>query len=146
MDLIITANLGRLRAFRVKPSSDPARDNKVVEEIETPPLQMSPHGISDLTSDQAGRFSADGGPGMSHGEAHGLAKEEERRLITQLAEGIDALLSAERPGRWGLALPKTINARVVSALHSKSAPKDNRSQDLSKLSANEVGKRFGVIR
>ena len=145
MDLIITANLGRMRAFRVKPSADPARENKVVEEIDTPPMTLAPHGISELTSDQAGRFNADGGPGMSHGEPHNLEREEERRLITQLAENIDSLLSTEKPGGWALALPSAINGRVMGAMNLKSLPVENRPQDLSKLPANEIGKRFGVL-
>ena len=33
MRLIITADLGRMRAFRVKPSDDPTRDNYVVQEM-----------------------------------------------------------------------------------------------------------------
>lgn len=144
MELIITANLGRMRAFRVKPSADPARANRVVEEIDTPPLHLAPHSIGDISSDQAGRFNADGGPGMSHGEPHGLEQEEERRLISQLAENIDTLVSEEKPQRWGLALPRAINARVVSNMSTQS-PNDNRSQDLSKLPANVIGKRFGVI-
>ena len=82
---------------------------------------------------------------MSHGEPHGVEQEEESRLISQLAENIDILLSGEKPGSWGLALPKAINARVVSAMTSKSAPVENRPKDLSKLPANDIGKRFGVI-
>lgn len=146
MELLITANLGRIRAFRVKPSADPARDNKVVEEIDTPPLRLTPHSISDLTSDQSGRFSADGGPGMSHGEPHGIELEEERRLITQLSQIIHNLVTSEHPESWGLALPKTISARVLSGLPARTLPPvDHRTQDLCKLPANEIGKRFGVL-
>ena len=147
MRIIITADLGRLRAFRVKPSDDQTRDNYVVQEIETAPLEHTPQSISELTSDQAGRFSSDGSGGMSHGEAHGIEREEERRLIAQLAERIGGVIDSEKPVGWFLAAPQTINARLlegIPAAHQKTL-RENRSQDLSKVAANDLGKRFGVL-
>lgn len=147
MRLIITADLGRLRAFRVNPSDDQTRDNYVVQEIKTPPLEHTPQSISEITSDQAGRFSSDGSGGMSHGEAHGLEREEERRLIAQLAERIGGVIDSEKPAGWFLAAPQTINARLlegIPAAHHKTL-RENRTQDLSKVAANELGKRFGVL-
>ena len=147
MRLIITADLGRMRAFRVKPSDDPTRDNYVVQEIETPPLEHTPQSISELTSDQAGRFKSDGSQGMSHGEAHGLEREEERRLIAQLAKNIGSVVDSEKPVGWFLAAPQTINARLLDGIPAalQKTLRENRTQDLAKLSANDLGKRFGVI-
>ena len=76
MDLIITANLGRMRAFRVKPSADPARNNRVVEEIDTPPLQLAPHSISEIASDQAGRFSAEVAPACRTASPTALSRKK----------------------------------------------------------------------
>ena len=147
MRLIITADLGRLRAFRVKPSDDQTRDNCVVQEIKTEPLENTPQPIGAITTDQAGRFRSDGSQGMSHGEAHGLEREEERRLIAQLAERIGGVIDSEKPAGWFLAAPQAINARLlegIPAAHHKTL-RENRAQDLSKLAANELGKRFGLI-
>ena len=147
MRLLITANLGRLRAFRVLPSDDPTRSNYVVQELETAPLELVPQTISELASDQAGRFNSDGSEGMSRGEAHGLEREEERRLIAQLAERIGGVIDTESPAGWFLAAPKSINARLLEGLGSERQRtlRENRAQDLCKLGGNELGKRFGVL-
>ena len=145
MRLIITADLGRLRAFQVTSSEDPAREF-VIREIDTPALEHTPQSIGEIATDQAGRFSSDGSGGMSRGEAHGLAREEERRLIAQLAGRITALIGSEKPAGWMLAAPKSINARLLEGIggaHQKTL-RENRAQDIAKLPAKEIGKRFGI--
>lgn len=144
--ILVSADLGRFRAFRVvSPEAIGRAGNNQIHELETPGLEQTPESIGSLTSDQSGRFPADGNPGMSNGEATGIALEEERRSIGHLAKKIDQLILAEKPQSWKLAAPKKINARLVDQLSPEARERlvDNLHLDLSKMPANEIGKRFG---
>lgn len=145
--IIICTNTGRLRAFRITQSETTLEATNQISEFANDEFDDGPQRISELASDQAGRFSSDGSPGMSRGEAHGLEREEERRLIAQLAEKIRDLVRKENPGSWKLAAPQTINARILEALDPSvlASLAGNEKHDFTKLPTLEVGRRFGAI-
>ena len=145
--IIICTNTGRLRAFRVTQSETSVEPQNQISEFANVQFDDGPQRVGEIASDQAGRFSSDGSPGMSRGEAHGLEREEERRLITQAAERVSALVKEEQPERWQLAAPQTINARILEALDPgvRSTMSGNEKHDFTKLPTLEVGRRFGVI-
>jgi hypothetical protein len=63
-----------------------------------------------LTTDSAGRFKRDGGQpsGAGYGERHGIAREEEKRLIRSTARTIVSVLRKERCQGWYLAAPEAL--------------------------------------
>lgn len=146
--IIICTNAGRLRAFRVTQSETQVEPNNQISEIASEIFEDGPQSVGAISSDQAGRFRNDGSPGMASGEDHGLEREEERRLIHQLADKISSLVRAEQPDRWSLAAPHTINSRVLDLLPAdlQRTLVDNEKHDFTKLPTLEVGRRFGLIR
>ena len=145
--IIICTNAGRLRAFRITQSDTRVEPTNQISEIADHEFEDGPQRISELASDQAGRFSSDGSPGMTHGEAHGVEQEEERRLIAQVADKIAALVNEEKADRWQLAAPQTINSRILDALDPgiRGSLAGNEKHDFTKLPTLEVGRRFGQI-
>ena len=147
---IVLADLGHLRAFQPQPAEHGVGRKFDLKELKLAPLTHTPSAIGDLVTDQAGRFAATGNPGsprgcgMSHGEAHNLRTEDERRLIRKLADRIDALIAKRSPSRWILAVPSAILPRVKNALHPTSKQKlvDAHGADLTKLSLKQVESRF----
>jgi hypothetical protein len=146
--IIICTNSGRFRAFRVSQSDTTVEAHNQISEIANEEFEDGPQRVGEITSDQAGRFRSDGTPGMAQGDDHGLEREEERRLISQVAGRIAAFVREEKTDDWKLAAPQTINARILeeldpSVLASLTA---NEKLDLTKLPTLEVGRRFGVIK
>jgi len=147
---IVLADLGHLRAFQAQ-KAEPGRGREFdLKEIKMAPLKHVPSPISDQVTDQAGRFATGGAAGsareggMSHGEAHNLQTEDERRLIQKLAGRIDAVIAKRSPVRWILAAPAAILPRVKEALHptSKQNLAETQAADLTKLSVKQVEARF----
>ena len=147
---IILADLGHLRAFEPKPAEHGVGRDFDLKELQLAPLTHAPSSIGEQVTDQAGRFATAGGPGsprgcgMSHGEAHNMQSEDERRLIKKLADRIDALIARRSPTRWILAVPSSILPRVKNALHPTSKQKlvEAHPADLTKLTLKQVESRF----
>ncbi|MCF6311041.1 MAG: host attachment protein [Verrucomicrobiales bacterium] len=147
---IVLADLGHLRAFQPQAAEPGVGREYDLKEIKLAPLTHTPTPISEQVTDQAGRFAQGGGAGaargcgMSHGEAHNLKTEDERRLIKELASRIDAVLAKRSPARWILAAPSAILPRLKEALHptSKKILVDTQGSDLTKLSLKQVEARF----
>lgn len=147
---IVLADLGHLRAFQPQAAEPGVGREYDLKEVKLAPLSHTPSSISELATDQAGRFATGGangsprGCGMSHGEAHNLQTEDERRLIQKLASRIDAVIAKRSPARWILAAPAAILPRVKDALHptSKQNLAEAQSADLTKLSIKQVESRF----
>jgi len=147
---IVLADLGHLRAFEPQAAEPGVGREFDLKEIKLAPLSHVPSPIGEQVTDQAGRFATSGGPGsprgcgMSHGEAHNLQTEDEKRLIQKLAERIDAVIAKRTPTRWLLAVPAAILPRVRDALHPTSKQKlvETQAADLTKLSLKQVEARF----
>ncbi|MFK5924083.1 MAG: host attachment protein [Verrucomicrobiota bacterium] len=147
---IVLADLGHLRAFQPQEAEPGVGREFDLKEIKLAPLKHVPSPIGEQVTDQAGRFATGGAPGsprgcgMSHGEAHNLQSEDERRLIKELANRIDAIIAKRSPNRWILAAPAAILSRVKEALHptSKKILVETQAADLTKLSLKQVEGRF----
>lgn len=115
--IVITADLGRLRAFRVVPNENHLENpNSILHEIEVDGIADPPKRMSDMVSDQAGRFRADGSPGHASGESHAWEQEQERRCLEELGEAISKIVASSGSEGWALAAPKPIHARLVALL------------------------------
>lgn len=147
MTIIICANTGRLRTFRVSQSETMAEPVNQISEIANQEIEDGPQRVGEMTSDQAGRFRSDGTPGMGQGDANGLEREEERRLISQLAEKIGGTLREVGAEKWMLAAPHTINARLLEEIDPalRRSLASNEKHDFTKLPTLAVGRRFGLI-
>ena len=139
--VVVVANLGHLKAFRVAETPTRGRKLDLMEEMEFPEA----HGhFIDKVTDMAGRFPVSGGPGpgngMSTGEALRTELEIQRRLVKLIAERIATVLQDERPEYWHFAanpevhqailneLPQELRERAVRHVHA----------DLTKTPAPEV--------
>jgi hypothetical protein len=145
--VIIVANLGHLKAFRVAETPMGTKKLELIIEIEFPEA----HGrIQDKVTDMAGRFPvADGtGVAMAHGEALKAELEVERRLVKLVGEQIEEVLNTERPEYWHLAatseihqallneLPAELRQRVIRHLHA----------DLTNVPVPELLERFARVK
>ena len=148
--VVVAANLGHLKAFRVAETPTRGRKLDLIEEMEFPEA----HGhFVDKVTDMAGRFPESGGPGhqstgMSTGEALRTELEMQRRLVKLVAERIATVLQTERPEYWHFAanpevhqailgeLPAELRERVVRHVHA----------DLTKTPAPEVLAHFTPAR
>ena len=140
--LIIVADLGRVKAYRITHDSlSPTPRLELVEDLE----MTEAHGrLLDKVTDKAGRFPGNGtGPGgMSIGENHNLGLETERRLLKKVAERIDSLVKNERV--WYLAAVKEINPRVLENLSpaARQTLSKNISADLIKTPKEQLLSHF----
>src|SRR4051812_1798572 len=97
--LIVLADLGRLKAFRV--TRDEMTSKVHVELAEELNFLDGPGKMLDKVTDKAGRFPASGGAnGGGAGENHNLQTEIQKRLIKRLGEGINDLVKREQPTMW----------------------------------------------
>ena len=109
---IIVADLGKLRAFRLK-MRDVTGDSMAFEEIQLESHVDKPQHIGELLSDQAGRFPVGGGAGMSNGEEHEISREMKERAMEFAAGQINDIIKSEKSEDWKLAAPKAIANRLV---------------------------------
>jgi hypothetical protein len=141
--LVILADMGKLRAFRLSPHGtalSPHSKPVAIEEIDLPARERD--------TDNPGRFpqgrSVGQTAGMSPGEEHNKAREFEKKRIELLAGEIIGLLDSEGPMPWCLAAPASINKRILERipppmLHSLAS---NVLSDLTHLPLADIERRF----
>jgi hypothetical protein len=114
--LVIVADTGRVRAFRLTPR-DATGARAKIEELETSLQGLSP-APTEVTDDE-GRFPS-GLPQhvspMRRGESHGRETEEERRSIREVAMAVSHMVEGEDCDIWNLAAPTRLCNRLVSEL------------------------------
>jgi hypothetical protein len=117
--LIITADRGSLKAYRVAETPNRGPSLQLVQAVDF----TDAHGrYQDKFTDQAGRFpSGDGGEaGGRHqnaiSEQQGLETENDRRIFRQLAESIADVVTTEGTEGWSFAAPASIHSAVVDLL------------------------------
>jgi Protein required for attachment to host cells len=145
--LIIVADLGLLRAYKqVEGLSDREPHLKLIEELKPEAAHQK---LSDQLSDQAGRFPKTTGPNMvtgdlSAGERLNLETEQVRRLISQLAEKINALLADESVTSCSLAASAPIHKQLLEELSEKERAKISQvlASNLSKINPSELPRYF----
>ena len=113
--LIIVADLGLLRAYRETQNvTDRQPHLELIEELK---LESARQKLSDQLTDQAGRFPRGSGAGnisgdLSAGESLTAETEQTRRLISQLAGRMNALLAHAEVTRCSLAISGAIHGRI----------------------------------
>lgn len=141
--LVILADMGKLRAFRLSPPGTalaPHAKPETIEEIDLPRRERD--------TDNIGRFpqgrSVGETAGMSPGEDHNKAIEFEKSRIEALAREIARLLESEGHMPWCLAAPASINKRIVELIPSKvrGSLSTNVTSDLTHLPLAEIEHRF----
>lgn len=140
--LVVVADLGLLRAYKLYRNETGASPRlELIEEIE---LNEAHQRITDLVSDQAGRFASSGSAGASAGERHNIELEHRKRLIKQLAERLTALLRAVDVDACYFAASREINHKMLELLPHDLRAKitKNISADLTKLGKAELLGRF----
>ena len=115
--VVIAANLGHLKAFRVAETPARGRKLELIDEVSFPEA----HGyFQDKVTDMAGRFSvstgAGPGQGMARGEALSAELEIERRLVKLVGERMASILNTERPEYWYLAATQEVHQALLNAL------------------------------
>ncbi len=147
--MIVVADLGRLRAFRLAPEDPLDGGNVHAHEVEISPLDEQPESVHEMVTDQAGRFARGSRvgrmTGMSRSEANGMLAEQEARLIKLLASRIESLAAGFGTSEWTLVAPDRICKRLESTLGA--GVKDSLCQvekaDLTHASLQDIEKRFG---
>ena len=125
-DMIITADLGELKAYRADPRDLEAEaglkpTHFKLDLVEARDYVKSHWSINDIVTDEAGRFKG-GGQGRgtftqgSIGERHGIEQKVEAEVIAQLAEDISGIVEKSGAQKWYLALPEPIYKRVFDKI------------------------------
>ena len=145
--LLIVADRGLLRAFRVTPNvADRKPHLELIEEL----MPESAHQkLSDQVSDQAGRFPRGGGAtnisgDLSAGESLNSEAEQDRRLISQLAGRIDTLLADSEVAHCAIAISGAIHNQLLAAMNPKARSKIRQSvaSNLAKTDPCELHSHF----
>ncbi|MCS7338906.1 MAG: host attachment protein, partial [Verrucomicrobiae bacterium] len=135
---------GLLRAYKLsRDDTDPRPRLELVDEVE---LKEAHHRVTDMVSDQAGRFASSAHPGASAGERHNIELEHRKRLIKQLADHVAVLLRREHVETCYLAASKEINHKILDLLPHDVRAKitKNIAADLTKLGKAELLERFAA--
>jgi hypothetical protein len=145
--LIIVADLGLLRAYRVVQNRDDRSPHlELLEELQP---EIARTKWRDQLTDQAGRFPRGDGanhvPGsLSAGERHDLREEQQRRIIGRLTERINALLADDDVAMCSLAASAPIHRVLLKGVHESVRPKITQilASDLAKTEPKQLLRHF----
>lgn len=145
--LVVVAELGGFKAFRVENNNHAAREPRleILEHYEN--AQAHEH-LVDKVSDLSGRFprgtGTKAGGAMADGERHNIELEARRRLVRQLAQRLNTLARGQEIERCFLAASKEINHQLLEELDPQLRAKieKNIPADLTKLERAEILRRF----
>ncbi len=147
--LLITADLGRLKIYRVKQDElfDTKPSIKLEQEFDPPDLHSR---FAERDTDEAGRFPR-GTPsktagGMSYGERHNEEREAEEHQLHLVAGTINAAVEAEGGQGFYLAAPQTVHKRLLDLLtpEARNCLLEHLAVDLNKAPKLELLRRFGL--
>ena len=119
--LIITADRGSLKAYRVNDTPNRGPSLQLVQSVEL----TDAHGrYQDKLTDQAGRFPVGDGGGQAGSGRHmnaiaerqALETETDRRIIKQLAQHIADVVKSEAAEGWSFAAPAQIYSSITELL------------------------------
>lgn len=143
--MIVAANLGFVKAYRVVETPTRGRKLELVEGIDFPEA----HGhYADKVTDMAGRFpvseAAGGAAPMATGETLRAELEAQRRLTRLVAGQIETILERERPEWWNFAATSEIQQAILHQMAPELRARLVRtvSADLTKAPAEEVLEHF----
>lgn len=147
-NLIIIANMGRIRPVNYKPAGDdPLEEAHLLEEPEDV-IEMRPKHIHEVVTDHAGRFrqGADCNldAGMSYGEERHLKAELERQALERIANKIGEIVAAKSYPAWRLVFPQENLPSLLEALPAAAHQvlSDVVFGDLTKIPLEDLEKRF----
>jgi hypothetical protein len=148
--VIIIANLGRVRALKFREAGLDPQEQDHLDEESGSPFEMRIDKISDVVTDQAGRFPQRGPtgglPGMSQGEEHELEAELENRALQRVADKIDEIVAAENYPPWLLMATREVLPHLEKALPTAARASLARRDvgDLTKMPLADLEKRLLV--
>lgn len=149
--LIVVADRGSLRAYRVDPLPDRAPRLSPVLELD---LTVARAHLTETLTDRAGHFGSRdgaGSPGAGGGGGSGdqptLELENDRRAVKQLAAHIAEALRDHHPAGWSLAAPKQILPLLLDHLPKEWTGKlvEKVGADLAKVHAGDLGSHFSSL-
>lgn len=138
-NLIVIANLARVRPVKFRPAGEDPREKAHLVEMPDSALELKQASISELVTDQAGRTNQSG-----PGEENHLKTELDRKALERIAGEISELVVAENPASWRLIAPSTILSSLRDALHASARKTlaDTETGDLTGMPLPELEKRF----
>ena len=115
--LVVVANLGHLKAYKVVETPTRGRKLELVDELNFPEA----HGrFADKVTDYAGRFPMTQGPGagqqMAPSEALTVELETQRRLVRLVARQIEAIIRREQPEFWDFAAAPEVYQAILGEI------------------------------
>ncbi|QSR87338.1 host attachment protein [Candidatus Methylacidiphilum infernorum] len=147
LDIIIVADLGQIKAFKV--IRDELTAHSHVQLIDDQIIEMGRKKLKDIDTDKQGEFAVVSYPltgERSVGERHNEKLEIRRKLICELSKIIGQIIKKYNPSAWALSAPAEILPRIIENLDQ--ATKKNLiktiSADLTKIDKTEILQRFGV--
>ncbi len=147
-NLIIIANLGRVRPVNYKPAGDdPLEEAHLLEEPEDV-SEMRPKHIHEVVTDHAGRFRQgmdhNLDAGMSYGEERHLKAELERQALERIANKIGEIVAAKHYPAWRLVFPQENLPSLLEALPAAAhrVLSDVIPGDLTKIPLVDLERRF----
>ncbi len=147
--LLVVADRGGLKAFRVEPNPTPRAPR--LRPVQALDLTISHGRFADKVTDQAGRFgagSANGTPGAGGVAEHTtIDLENSRRAVKQVAEQIAAVVKQEQTEGLLLAAPASMNAALVEELPTELRNRivENVSADLLRLDTAKLASHFQCL-
>lgn len=142
--IIILADLGHFRAYRVSKGAMDRNKIELIESFDT----LEGHGkLGEKVTDSAGRFGVDGGRlkgSTGYGEPHNLELETKKRLIKLIAHDVNSLIEKQNCQKWFFAASKTINNQIIENLNPPVLKKlyKNIPSNLSKVNKSEILQHF----
>ena len=143
--VVITADLGHFRAYRITEDSLERRSPQI-ELIEAFDTILGKQKMNERYTDSPGTFKKGGGingPG-GFGERHGIEAEKEKRLVQMAADNIMLLLERENLPIWHLCASTSINNSLLNclSLHVKKGLNSIVKADLTRVTKQEILSRF----
>lgn len=141
--MIVVADLGSLKAYKIdKIEHTGAHKLELVHDVQ---LEHAHEKITDMVSDQGGRFANRGtAAGASAGERHNIEIEHRKRLVRQITDRIEKLLAIPEVHGCYFAASKEINHQVIDGLDTRTRAKieKNLPVDLTKIDKEVLLGRF----
>jgi len=147
-NLLMIADLGRVRAFSLRPAGLDPQEQPHFVELPNSPVEMRPESINEVATDQAGRFSRGGAinrqAGMSYGENHNLSGQIASQALQRVAAAIGQFVYAQGYPKWRLVAPQPILATLEESLSPQARAVLGRSEpaDLTHEPVAQLEKRF----
>lgn len=145
--IIIVANTGSLRAYRITESSViHRRPAEMIRKIEYEPAHKK---LSEVVTDRQGRFPGSGiagNPSRGAGEHHHLFEEMKKKAVKQLSHDIDGIIKLSVAEKIHVALPKMISSDVVAGLSKSSKGRISKTvnADIVKEPVADLRARFKI--